>query len=73
MNKRMYGKNLLNDLRKAQRFYPHVHNTIGFFICLISKSTWLDLFGIIPPCVGIVDALEKGGSFIKQYWTKFKF
>ncbi|MHA1467049.1 MAG: RsmB/NOP family class I SAM-dependent RNA methyltransferase [Promethearchaeota archaeon] len=35
----VYGKNLINDLRKAQRFYPHIHDTIGFFICLISKST----------------------------------
>jgi len=36
--KNIYGKNLLNDLIKAQRFYPHIHDTIGFFICLISKS-----------------------------------
>ncbi len=34
----IYGKNLINDLWKAQRFYPHIHDTIGFFICLISKS-----------------------------------
>ena len=34
----VYEKNLINDLRKAQRFFPHIHDTIGFFICLISKS-----------------------------------
>jgi len=34
----VYGKSLVDDLRKAQRFYPHIHDTIGFFICLISKS-----------------------------------
>ncbi len=36
---KVYGENLMNDLSKAQRFYPHFHDTIGFFICLISKST----------------------------------
>lgn len=35
----VYGKKLIDDLRKAQRFYPHNYDTIGFFICLISKLT----------------------------------
>ena len=35
----VYGKVLINDIKNAQRFYPHIHDTIGFFICLISKRT----------------------------------
>ena len=35
---KVYGENLMNNLSNAQRFYPHFHDTIGFFICLISKS-----------------------------------
>jgi NOL1/NOP2/sun family putative RNA methylase len=34
----IYKNNLIKDLKNAQRFYPHIHDTIGFFICLISKS-----------------------------------
>ena len=35
----VYGKKLIYDIKKAQRFYPHIHDTIGFFICLISKRS----------------------------------
>jgi len=35
---KIYGKNLMKDLSKSQRFFPHIHNTIGFYICLIKKS-----------------------------------
>ncbi|MFX1357411.1 MAG: RsmB/NOP family class I SAM-dependent RNA methyltransferase [Promethearchaeota archaeon] len=34
---RVLGKSLLKDLKLTQRFYPHLHNTIGFFMCLIQK------------------------------------
>ena len=33
----VYGKTLRNDLKFAHRLYPHIHDTIGFFICLIKK------------------------------------
>ncbi|MBY9007797.1 MAG: RsmB/NOP family class I SAM-dependent RNA methyltransferase [Candidatus Lokiarchaeota archaeon] len=32
------GKQLKNDLKFSQRFFPHIHDTIGFFICLIKKK-----------------------------------
>lgn len=32
------GESLLDDLCFAQRLYPHLHDTIGFFICLIEKK-----------------------------------
>jgi len=32
-----FGKTLRKDLKFSQRIYPHIHNTIGFFICLIKK------------------------------------
>ncbi|TFG02528.1 MAG: RsmB/NOP family class I SAM-dependent RNA methyltransferase [Promethearchaeota archaeon] len=34
----VYGRTLRNDLKHSQRFYPHIHDTIGFFLCLIEKS-----------------------------------
>jgi NOL1/NOP2/sun family putative RNA methylase len=33
----VYGKTLRDNLKYAHRFYPHIHDTIGFFICLIKK------------------------------------
>ena len=33
----VYGKTLRNNLKFAHRLYPHIHDTIGFFICLIKK------------------------------------
>ncbi len=34
----VFGKILRKDLKLSQRIYPHIHNTIGFFICLIEKN-----------------------------------
>lgn len=31
------GNNLLDDLIYSQRLYPHLHDTIGFFFCLIKR------------------------------------
>jgi len=31
------GKHLLDELIYSQRIYPHLHNTIGFFLCLIKR------------------------------------
>jgi NOL1/NOP2/sun family putative RNA methylase len=33
------GKILRDDLQYSHRFYPHIHDTIGFFICLIRKNS----------------------------------
>lgn len=33
-----YGKPLNEDLKHSQRLYPHIHDTIGFFLCLIKKE-----------------------------------
>jgi len=33
----VYGKSLREDLRYSQRIYPHLHDTIGFYLCLIKK------------------------------------
>ncbi|MHA1689577.1 MAG: RsmB/NOP family class I SAM-dependent RNA methyltransferase [Promethearchaeota archaeon] len=35
----VYGETLLPALKHAQRFYPHIHDTIGFFICLIRRTS----------------------------------
>ena len=34
----VFGINLLEDLMFSQRLYPHIHNTIGFYYCLIKKE-----------------------------------
>lgn len=34
----VFGKSLLKGLNNSQRLYPHLHNTIGFFMCLIQKN-----------------------------------
>ena len=34
----VYGKALNQDLKFSQRIYPHIHDTIGFYICLIKKK-----------------------------------
>ena len=34
----VFGVNLLEDLMFSQRLYPHLHNTIGFYYCLIKKE-----------------------------------
>jgi NOL1/NOP2/sun family putative RNA methylase len=33
----VYNKTLRGDIKYSQRLYPHLHNTIGFFISLIEK------------------------------------
>jgi len=33
----IYNKTLRGDIKYSQRLYPHLHNTIGFFISLIEK------------------------------------
>ena len=35
---RVYGEDLMKDLKHSQRIYPHLHDTIGFFLCLIKKK-----------------------------------
>jgi len=34
----VYGKNLREDLRCSQRLYPHLHDTIGFYLCLLKRK-----------------------------------
>jgi len=34
----VYGKNLREDLRYSQRLYPHIHDTIGFYLCLLKRK-----------------------------------
>jgi NOL1/NOP2/sun family putative RNA methylase len=34
----IFGANLREDIKLSQRLYPHLHNTIGFFICLIKRN-----------------------------------
>jgi len=33
----VYNRTLRDDIKYSQRLYPHLHNTIGFFISLIEK------------------------------------
>ncbi len=33
----VFGIELLEDLKFSQRLYPHIHDTIGFYFCLIEK------------------------------------
>ncbi len=35
---RVYGRLLKDSLKRSQRLYPHIHNTIGFFLCLIKRE-----------------------------------
>jgi tRNA (cytosine40_48-C5)-methyltransferase len=34
---KVFGLNLSKDLMFSQRLYPHLHDTIGFYFCLIKK------------------------------------
>lgn len=34
----VYSKKLNKSLRLSQRIYPHLHETIGFFLCLLEKN-----------------------------------
>ena len=34
----VYGKNLREDLRYSQRLYPHLHDNIGFYLCLLKRK-----------------------------------
>jgi len=34
---KVYGKELNEQLKYSRRFYPHIHDTIGFYFCLIRK------------------------------------
>ncbi|MBD3337539.1 MAG: NOL1/NOP2/sun family putative RNA methylase [Candidatus Lokiarchaeota archaeon] len=34
---KIFGKDLRKDIENSLRIYPHLHDTIGFFICLIRK------------------------------------
>ena len=34
----VFGANLSEDLMFSQRLYPHLHDTIGFYFCLIKKE-----------------------------------
>ncbi len=34
----VFGVDLLEDLKFSQRLYPHLHDTIGFYFCLIKKE-----------------------------------
>jgi 16S rRNA C967 or C1407 C5-methylase (RsmB/RsmF family) len=35
---KVFGVNLSEDLMFSQRLYPHLHDTIGFYFCLIKKE-----------------------------------
>ena len=35
---KVFGKDLLPQLKHSQRIYPHIHDTIGFFLCLIENK-----------------------------------
>ncbi|MFX1524284.1 MAG: RsmB/NOP family class I SAM-dependent RNA methyltransferase [Promethearchaeota archaeon] len=35
----IYGKSLREDLKYSKRLYPHIHDTIGFYLCLIKRLT----------------------------------
>ncbi|MFX1329379.1 MAG: RsmB/NOP family class I SAM-dependent RNA methyltransferase [Promethearchaeota archaeon] len=34
---KIFGNSLMDDLKFSQRLYPHIHDTIGFYFCLIKK------------------------------------
>ncbi|MGV9171616.1 MAG: RsmB/NOP family class I SAM-dependent RNA methyltransferase [Promethearchaeia archaeon] len=35
---KVFGKTLDKSLQYAQRIFPHIHDTIGFFFCLLKKN-----------------------------------
>ena len=35
---KVYGKSLREDLIYSQRLYPHLHDTIGFYLCLLKRK-----------------------------------
>ncbi|MFO8018654.1 MAG: RsmB/NOP family class I SAM-dependent RNA methyltransferase [Promethearchaeia archaeon] len=35
---KVFGKTLDNSLQYAQRIFPHIHDSIGFFFCLLKKD-----------------------------------
>lgn len=35
----VFNQDLMSDLKLSQRLYPHLHHTIGFYLCLIEKET----------------------------------
>jgi len=35
---KVFDHSLRSDLKFSQRLYPHLHNTIGFYLCLIKKD-----------------------------------
>ncbi|MFW9826136.1 MAG: RsmB/NOP family class I SAM-dependent RNA methyltransferase [Candidatus Thorarchaeota archaeon] len=35
---KVFGKTLKEELMYSKRLYPHIHDTIGFFLCLIKKT-----------------------------------
>ena len=35
----VYGKVLRGDLKYSRRLYPHIHDTIGFYMCLIRRKS----------------------------------
>ena len=35
---RVHGNRLNESLKYSQRIYPHLHDTIGFFLCLLIKD-----------------------------------
>ncbi|MFX0000613.1 MAG: RsmB/NOP family class I SAM-dependent RNA methyltransferase [Candidatus Hodarchaeota archaeon] len=35
---KVFGVDLLEDLKFSQRLYPHLHDTLGFYFCLIEKE-----------------------------------
>lgn len=34
---KVFGKTLKHKLKLSQRLYPHIHDTIGFYLCLLKK------------------------------------
>jgi NOL1/NOP2/sun family putative RNA methylase len=35
----VFGMNLRQDLKYSQRLYPHLHDSIGFYLCLIKRKS----------------------------------
>ncbi|MFW9988746.1 MAG: RsmB/NOP family class I SAM-dependent RNA methyltransferase [Candidatus Odinarchaeota archaeon] len=35
---KVFGSKLIEGLKLSQRLYPHIHDTIGFYFCLIKKT-----------------------------------